>query len=79
MVEFSDYRESRCLKFRDNALGDIMWKENFDRSQPKEAMQLLNLFKKNMEEDQLLDLIDKYSEDMQLHGAEVVNVMRATA
>jgi hypothetical protein len=52
-------------------------RRNFDRSQPKKAMHLLNLFKKNMEEDQLLDLVDKYSEDMQLHRAEVVNVMRA--
>uniref|UniRef100_A0A2N9ICB0 non-specific serine/threonine protein kinase n=1 Tax=Fagus sylvatica TaxID=28930 RepID=A0A2N9ICB0_FAGSY len=54
-------------------------RRNFDRSQSEEAMHLLNLFKKNMEEDQLLDLVDNYSEDMQLHGAEVVNVMRAAA
>ena len=54
-------------------------RRNFDHSQPEKAMHLLNLFKKNMEEDQLLDLVDKYSEDMQLHGAEVVNVMRAAA
>ena len=39
-------------------------------------MHLLDLFKKNIEEDRLLDLVDKYSEDMQLHGAEVVKMMR---
>ena len=27
----------------------------------------------------MLDLVDKYSEDMQLHGAEVVNMMRVAA
>ena len=30
-------------------------------------MRLLELFKKKIEEDRLLDLVDKYSEDMQLH------------
>ena len=37
---------------------------NLDRSQPEEAMHLLDLFKKNIEEDQLLDLIDKYNGDI---------------
>ncbi|XP_030954055.1 G-type lectin S-receptor-like serine/threonine-protein kinase SD2-5 [Quercus lobata] len=54
-------------------------RRNIDRSQPEEAMHLLNLFKKKIEEDQLLDLVDKYSEDMQLHGAKVVNTMRVAA
>ena len=39
-------------------------------------MHLLYFFKKKIEEDRLLDLVDKYSEDMQLHGLEVVNMMR---
>ena len=30
-------------------------------------MRLLELFKKKIDEDRLLDLVDKYSEDMQLH------------
>ena len=51
-------------------------RRNIDRSQPKEAVHLLDLFKKKIEEEQLLDLIDKYNEDMQLHGVEVVNTMR---
>ncbi|GMY13503.1 g-type lectin s-receptor-like serine/threonine-protein kinase sd2-5 [Fagus crenata] len=42
-------------------------------------MHLLHLFKKKIEEDRLLDLVDNYSEDMQLHGAEVVNMMRVAA
>ena len=39
-------------------------RRNLDRSQLEEAMHLLDLFKKNIEEDRLLDLIDKYSEDI---------------
>ncbi|XP_065638538.1 uncharacterized protein LOC136061294 isoform X3 [Quercus suber] len=54
-------------------------RRNLDRSQPEEAMHLLDLFRKNIEEDQLLDLVDKYSEDMQLHRAEVVSMMRVAA
>ena len=45
-------------------------RRNLDRSLPEEEMNLLDLFKKNIEEYQLLDLVDKYSEDMQLHRAE---------
>ena len=47
---------------------------DLDHFQPEEKLHLLDLFKKNIEEDRLLDLVDKYSEDMQLHGAEVVNM-----
>nr|XP_023921861.1 G-type lectin S-receptor-like serine/threonine-protein kinase SD2-5 [Quercus suber] len=54
-------------------------RRNVDCSQPKEAMYLLDIFKKNIEENRLLDLVDKCSEDMQLHGAEVVNMMRVAA
>ena len=45
-------------------------RRNLDRSLPEEEMHLLDLFRKNIEEDQLLDLVDKYSKYMQLHGAE---------
>jgi hypothetical protein len=54
-------------------------RKNFDRAQPEESMHLLHLLKKKIEEDRLLDLVDNYSEDMQLHGAEVVNMMRVAA
>jgi serine/threonine protein kinase len=54
-------------------------RKNFDHLQPEEEMHLLDLFKKKIEDDLLLDLVDKYSEDMQLHGAEVVNMMKVAA
>ena len=39
-------------------------------------MHLVDLFKNKIEEDRLVDLVDKHSEDMQLHGEEVMNMMR---
>jgi serine/threonine protein kinase len=54
-------------------------RKNFDHLRPEEEMHLLDLFKKKIEDDLLLDLVDKYSEDMQLHGAEVVNMMKVAA
>ncbi|RVW85845.1 G-type lectin S-receptor-like serine/threonine-protein kinase SD2-5 [Vitis vinifera] len=40
-------------------------RRNLDHSQPEEDKYLLSLFKRKAEEDQMLDLVDKYSEDMQ--------------
>ncbi|OWM78736.1 hypothetical protein CDL15_Pgr002907 [Punica granatum] len=37
------------------------------------------LFKRKAKEDQLLDIVDKCSEDMQLHGLEAVNMMGIAA
>nr|DAD37782.1 TPA_asm: hypothetical protein HUJ06_008423 [Nelumbo nucifera] len=54
-------------------------RKNLDRSQPEDCMHLIGLFKRKAEEGKLVDLIDKYSEDMQLHGAEVVEIMRLAA
>ncbi|KAI8011294.1 G-type lectin S-receptor-like serine/threonine-protein kinase SD2-5 [Camellia lanceoleosa] len=42
-------------------------------------MHLLRLFKRKAEQEQLLDIVDKYSEDMQLHGTEVVEMMKVAA
>ena len=42
-------------------------------------MHLLGFFKEKLQKKQLLDLVDKYSEDMQLHGEEVVDMMRVAA
>ena len=39
-------------------------------------MYLVDLFKKKIEEDRLLDLVDKYNEDMQFYGVKVVNMVR---
>ncbi|CAL5343088.1 unnamed protein product [Camellia sinensis] len=51
-------------------------RKNLDRSQPEEDMHLLGLFKRKAEEERLLDIVDKYNDDMQTHGAEVVEMMR---
>ncbi|WJZ99037.1 hypothetical protein VitviT2T_017516 [Vitis vinifera] len=54
-------------------------RKNLDRFQPEEDMHLLNLFQRKVKEDQMLDLVDKSSEDMQLHGTEVVEMMKLAA
>ncbi|KAI8007353.1 G-type lectin S-receptor-like serine/threonine-protein kinase SD2-5 [Camellia lanceoleosa] len=51
-------------------------RKNLDRSQPEEDMHLLSLFKRKAEEGRLNDIVDKYNDEMQLHGAEVVEMMR---
>ncbi|CAL5342876.1 unnamed protein product [Camellia sinensis] len=51
-------------------------RKNLDRSQPEEDMHLLDLFKRKAEEERLLDIVDKYNDDMQTHRAEVVEKMR---
>ncbi|XP_028075012.1 G-type lectin S-receptor-like serine/threonine-protein kinase SD2-5 [Camellia sinensis] len=47
--------------------------KNFDSSQPED---LLDLFKRKAEEEHLLDIVDKYNDDMQIHREEVVKMMR---
>lgn len=54
-------------------------RKNLDRSQPEEAMHLLSLFKQKAEEQNLLDMVDSYSEEMHLHGMEVVQMMKVAA
>ncbi|KAK3404881.1 hypothetical protein EUGRSUZ_K01188 [Eucalyptus grandis] len=51
----------------------------FDWSLDEEDMHLLSLFKRKAEEERLLDIVDKSSEDMQLNGPHVVNMMRIAA
>ncbi|KAF7140613.1 hypothetical protein RHSIM_Rhsim06G0123400 [Rhododendron simsii] len=51
-------------------------RKNLDRSQPEEEMHLLGLFERKGEEGQLLDMVDTYNADMQLHGPEVVEMMK---
>ncbi|KAF3946188.1 hypothetical protein CMV_027516 [Castanea mollissima] len=48
-------------------------------AEPEEEMHLLGFFKEKLQKKQLLNLVDKYSEDMQLHGAEVVDMMKVAA
>ncbi|KAG5544908.1 hypothetical protein RHGRI_017386 [Rhododendron griersonianum] len=45
-------------------------------SQPEDEMHLLGIFERKREEGQLLDMIDKYNADIQLHGAEVAEMMK---
>ncbi|KAG5544913.1 hypothetical protein RHGRI_017391 [Rhododendron griersonianum] len=58
------------------ALEILCGRKNLDRSQPEEDMHLLRLFERKGEEGQLLDMVDKYNGDMQLHGAEVAELMK---
>ncbi|CAL5343082.1 unnamed protein product [Camellia sinensis] len=51
-------------------------RKNLDRSQLEEDMHLLDLFKRKAEEEQLVDIVDKYNDDMQTHRAEVVEMLR---
>ncbi|XP_052879744.1 G-type lectin S-receptor-like serine/threonine-protein kinase SD2-5 [Gossypium arboreum] len=54
-------------------------RRNVDESQQEEDMHLLGLFKRKQEEGQLMDLVDKCSDDMQSNAAEVVEVMKVAA
>ncbi|MBA0667225.1 hypothetical protein Goklo_000341, partial [Gossypium klotzschianum] len=54
-------------------------RRNVDVSQQEEDMHLLGLFKRKQEEGQLMDLVDKCSDDMQSNAAEVVELMKVAA
>nr|XP_043620294.1 G-type lectin S-receptor-like serine/threonine-protein kinase SD2-5 [Erigeron canadensis] len=51
-------------------------RKNFDISEPEESQHLLKLLQKSWQQGMLLDMVDKYSEDMQAHGAEVVEMLK---
>ncbi|MBA0782528.1 hypothetical protein Gotri_000403 [Gossypium trilobum] len=54
-------------------------RRNVDVSQQEEDMHLLGLFRRKQEEGQLMDLVDKCSDDMQSNAAEVVELMKVAA
>ncbi|GLU07095.1 hypothetical protein SLE2022_240690 [Rubroshorea leprosula] len=54
-------------------------RKNVDRSLPEEDVHLVSLFKRKVEDGELLDLVDKYNEEMQSHAAEVVEMMKVAA
>ena len=54
-------------------------RKNVDRHQTEEDMHLLGVFKREAEENRLTDIIDKSSEDMQLHTEEVMEMMKIGA
>ncbi|KAI6674953.1 hypothetical protein NL676_002859 [Syzygium grande] len=51
----------------------------FNRFLDEEDMYLLSLFKRKAEEERLLDIVDKSSDDMQLNGLQAMNMMRIAA
>ncbi|MBA0749748.1 hypothetical protein Gogos_003643 [Gossypium gossypioides] len=55
------------------------WRRNIDGSQQEEDRHLLKLFGRKKEEGQLLDLVDKCSDDMQSNAIEVVEMMKVAA
>ncbi|KAJ0713730.1 putative protein kinase RLK-Pelle-SD-2b family [Helianthus annuus] len=54
-------------------------RKNFDRSQPEESWHLLAVFQNCWEQGTLVNIVDKYIEDMQTHGSEVVEMMKVAA
>ncbi|XP_065878327.1 G-type lectin S-receptor-like serine/threonine-protein kinase SD2-5 [Euphorbia lathyris] len=51
-------------------------RKNLDRNQPEGSMHLLPIFMKKAEEEQLIDMVDKNSENMQLQQLQVVEMMK---
>uniref|UniRef100_A0ACD5ZGC2 Uncharacterized protein n=1 Tax=Avena sativa TaxID=4498 RepID=A0ACD5ZGC2_AVESA len=51
-------------------------RKNIDNSQPEENVQLINLLREKAQNNQLIDLIDKHSDDMVSHQEEVVQMMK---
>ncbi|XP_076905028.1 G-type lectin S-receptor-like serine/threonine-protein kinase SD2-5 [Bidens hawaiensis] len=54
-------------------------RKNFDLSQPQESRNLLGVLQKCWEQETLQDMVDKYSEEMQAHGSEVVEMMKVAS
>jgi serine/threonine protein kinase len=54
----------------------ISGRKNIDNSQPEENIQLINLLREKAQNNQLVDLIDKHSDDMVSHEKEVVQMMK---
>ncbi|KAF7847212.1 hypothetical protein BT93_L3223 [Corymbia citriodora subsp. variegata] len=54
-------------------------RKNVDRHMPSDEVHMLTLFKCKAEQKQLLDMVDKSNGDMQLHGQEVVKMMKIAA
>ncbi|MCD9641571.1 hypothetical protein HAX54_027799 [Datura stramonium] len=57
----------------------ICGRKNLDRLQDEDNMHLLSLFKRKAEETQFLEMVEKNSEDMQLHREEAVEMMKIAA
>lgn len=60
-------------------LETLCGRKNFDLTQAEESMHLLTLFQKRAGEGKLLELVDQYNQDMQVHREEVVEIMKLAA
>ncbi|KAI3816384.1 hypothetical protein L1987_16078 [Smallanthus sonchifolius] len=67
-------KQRRDAQMEEESIG-----ENFDRSQPEESWHLLGVLQKGWEQGMLLDMVDKYSEDMQTRSLEVVEMMKVAS
>uniref|UniRef100_A0A0E0DC69 Receptor-like serine/threonine-protein kinase n=1 Tax=Oryza meridionalis TaxID=40149 RepID=A0A0E0DC69_9ORYZ len=56
----------------------ISGRKNIDISQPEESVQLLNLLREKAQNNRLIDMIDKHSNDMVSHEEEVIQMMKLT-
>ncbi|KAJ0725292.1 putative protein kinase RLK-Pelle-SD-2b family [Helianthus annuus] len=54
-------------------------RKKFDRSQPEESWNLLDVLQKCWEQGTLQDMVDKYSEDMKTHSSEVVEMIKVAS
>ncbi|XP_060190216.1 G-type lectin S-receptor-like serine/threonine-protein kinase SD2-5 [Lycium barbarum] len=54
-------------------------RRHFEASESEDQQVMLHLFRKKAEEGQLVDLIDKHSEDMQFYKEEVIKTMQIAA
>jgi serine/threonine protein kinase len=54
----------------------ISGRKNLDTSRSEESIHLITLLEEKVKSDELEDLIDKYSSDMQVHKQEVLEMMR---
>ncbi|XBI50364.1 hypothetical protein VPH35_113779 [Triticum aestivum] len=54
----------------------VSGRKNIDNSQPDEEVQLINLLREKEENNQLIDLVDKHSDDMVSCQEEVIRMMK---
>lgn len=54
----------------------VCGRKNIDISLPEESVQLIKLLREKAQNDQLIVLIDKHSDDMVLHREEAVQMMK---
>ncbi|KAF5949216.1 hypothetical protein HYC85_015173 [Camellia sinensis] len=71
MDGFNSIEKVNVYNFGVMVLKMLRGRKNLKRTLPEEDMHLLGLFKRKVEKEQLLGIVDKYNDDMQTHRAEV--------